>query len=80
MNSYLINDPGIDLASWKLTVEGLVSRAETYSLDQLRALPKREQITRHISIEGWAVIGSFAGMPLGKFLDWLGVTPPSVPT
>ncbi|MBY0507882.1 MAG: molybdopterin-dependent oxidoreductase [Bryobacteraceae bacterium] len=74
-NSYLTDDPGVDLATWRFTVEGQVKKPGAYSLDDLRALPKRVQVTRHICIEGWAVIGSFGGVPLGAFLRHVGAAP-----
>ncbi len=75
LNSYLTDDPGIDLAKWTLRVEGAVARPGEYSLAQIQALPKRQQITRHICIEGWAVIGSFGGVSMGRFLDTVGAQP-----
>ena len=75
VNSYLTDDPGIDLASWRLSVSGDVARPGDYTIDQIRSLPKIQQITRHICIEGWSVIGSFAGARLADFLQMAGAAP-----
>jgi len=72
VNSYLVGDPEIDLDGWRLEVSGLVERAGACTLDEIRALPKVAQNTRHLCIEGWDVIGNFAGAPLAAFLRHVG--------
>lgn len=74
-NSYLVDDPEIDLERWRLVVEGAVSRPGSYDLDDLRALPRVTQNTRHVCVEGWDVVGSFGGVRLGDFLDHVGADP-----
>ena len=56
-------------ADWRLHVDGLVRRPGDFSLDALRALPSRTQITRHDCVEGWSCIGQWTGVPLGDVLD-----------
>jgi DMSO/TMAO reductase YedYZ molybdopterin-dependent catalytic subunit len=77
VNSYLTEDPGVDPASWRLTVKGdAVSHQREYTLTQIRnSLPKVEQITRHICIEGWDAIGHFGGARLSDFLQLAGAEP-----
>ena len=72
INSYSEYSPVNDLATWALTVEGLVQRPGDYTLDQIRSLPKQTQNVRHICIEGWDVIGNFAGVRLADFLRFVG--------
>jgi DMSO/TMAO reductase YedYZ molybdopterin-dependent catalytic subunit len=72
VNSYLTDDPEIDLADWRLEVSGQVTRATEMTLDAIRQLPKRVQNTRHLCVEGWEVIGAFGGTPLASFLDRIG--------
>jgi DMSO/TMAO reductase YedYZ molybdopterin-dependent catalytic subunit len=55
-------------ADWKLVVDGLVEQAGAWSLEQLRALPSRTQITRHDCVEGWSAIGQWTGVPLAQLL------------
>ena len=53
---------------WRLAVAGLVRKPAEFSLAQLRALPRRVQITRHDCVEGWSAIGKWAGVPLHAVL------------
>jgi len=57
---------------WRLRVDGLVSQPMELSLDQLRNLPSRTQITRHDCVEGWSCIGQWTGAVLGDLLDLAG--------
>lgn len=75
VNSYLTEDPGAALDQWKLTVTGAVARPGEYTLKQIRSLPRIQQITQHVCIEGWAAIGSFAGARLADFLRLVGAEP-----
>jgi len=75
LNSYLTHDPEVDLDEWRLRVDGLVHTPRDYSLDDIRALPRVRQNTRHICIEGWDVIGSFGGVRVADFLVAVGADP-----
>lgn len=55
-------------ADWKLVVDGLVEQPGAWSLDQLRAMPSRTQITRHDCVEGWSAIAKWTGVPLAQLL------------
>lgn len=57
---------------FRLQVGGLVSNKKSWSLDELYALPKAEQITRHICVEGWSAIGRWGGTPFAGFLQRIG--------
>jgi DMSO/TMAO reductase YedYZ molybdopterin-dependent catalytic subunit len=54
---------------YRLQVAGLVERPLEFSLEALRALPARTQVTRHDCVEGWSVIGQWSGVPLARLLD-----------
>lgn len=56
-------------ASYRLRVDGLVERPMAISLEQLRAMPSRTQITRHDCVEGWSAIGQWTGTRLSYVLD-----------
>jgi DMSO/TMAO reductase YedYZ molybdopterin-dependent catalytic subunit len=71
-NSYAGDDPGIDLEAWTLQVGGLVARPGDYTLQQIQALPKVRQNTRHVCVEGWNVIGRFGGARLSDLLMLVG--------
>lgn len=75
INGYDVDDPGVDLENWTLTVSGEVQRPGEYTLAQIRALPKIRQNTRHVCVEGWDVIGRFGGTRLSEFLKLVGADP-----
>lgn len=56
-------------APYRLKVGGLVEAPFELSLDELRALPARTQITRHDCVEGWSCIGKWTGVPLGALIE-----------
>jgi DMSO/TMAO reductase YedYZ molybdopterin-dependent catalytic subunit len=60
-------------ADYRLVVDGLVERPLSLSLDQVRALPARTQITRHDCVEGWSSIAKWSGARLGPLLDQAGL-------
>ena len=62
-------------ADWKLVVDGLVERPLTLSLDEIKALPARTQITRHDCVEGWSSIGEWTGARMGALIDMAGLKP-----
>ena len=68
INGYDVEDPGVDFAKWNLTVSGAVQKPGDYTLAQIQALPRVAQNTRHVCVEGWDVIGRFAGARLSDFL------------
>ena len=53
---------------WSLRVDGLVGRPSDLSLERLRAMRSRTQITRHDCVEGWSAIGKWTGVPLSEVL------------
>ena len=71
-NFYDVADPGVDLNTWTLKVQGLVQRRGEYKLEQIQALPKVVQNTRHVCVEGWDVIGNFGGARASDFLRLIG--------
>jgi len=72
INDYDVDDPGIVFENWNLTVSGLVQKPGDYKLDQIQALPRVRQNTRHVCVEGWDVIGRFGGARLSDFLRAIG--------
>jgi len=71
-NGYDVLDPEVDLEKWTLTVEGDVQKPGEYTLAQVQGLPKINQNTRHICVEGWDVIGAFGGTRISDFLKLVG--------
>jgi DMSO/TMAO reductase YedYZ molybdopterin-dependent catalytic subunit len=64
--------PVIEPASFRLNISGLVDKNADWTLDQLYALPRFTQITRHICIEGWSAIGKWTGVRFSDFLKRIG--------
>jgi DMSO/TMAO reductase YedYZ molybdopterin-dependent catalytic subunit len=62
----------VDEATYKLTLSGMIAKKDSWTLDQLRALPQESAITRHICVEGWSLIGKWGGVPLKTFLEMVG--------
>ena len=62
-------------ADWRLSVTGLVEHPLSLSLDNLRRLPQRTQITRHDCVEGWSAIGEWTGPQLATILRGAGLRP-----
>jgi len=56
-------------ADYRLEVGGLVTTPLSLSLDEIRALPSRTQITRHDCVEGWSAIGKWKGARLSALLQ-----------
>ncbi len=56
-------------ADWRLEVRGLVETPLSLSLNDLKALPQRTQITRHDCVEGWSAIAEWSGPQLSTLLD-----------
>src|SRR6266404_5899762 len=53
--------PKIDAASYKLNLSGLVDRRTPWTLQDLYQLPQESQVTRHVCVEGWSMIGKWTG-------------------
>ncbi len=58
---------------WRLEVRGMVDTPLSLSMENLRALPQRTQITRHDCVEGWSAIGEWTGPQLSVLLEAAGV-------
>jgi len=54
---------------WRLQVGGLVQHSLCLSLDDIRALPRQEQITLHTCVQGWSGIGKWAVVHLMEIVE-----------
>ena len=72
INDYDVDDPGVNLENWTFTVSGALQKPGEYHLEQVQALPKFRQNTRHVCVEGWDVIGRFGGARFSDFLNMIG--------
>jgi len=73
-NAYYSEDdvPEIDGDDFKLGLSGLIAHRKPWSLEELYALPQVSQVTRHICVEGWSMIGKWTGVPFRTFLERIG--------
>ena len=62
-------------ADWRLTFDGLVARPSAFSLDELRRMPSRTNITHQACEEGWSFIAEWTGVPLSYVLNLVGTQP-----
>ena len=60
---------------WSIVVDGAVAHPQAFSMDQIRRMPARTQITRHDCVEGWSAIAKWTGVPLKLLLDRAGIRP-----
>lgn len=60
-------------ADWRLEVGGLVDTPLSLTMDNIRRLPHRTQITRHDCVEGWSAIGQWTGPQLSVLLEAAGL-------
>lgn len=54
---------------YSLRVYGLVASPKSFSLAELKAMPKQEQITEHFCIQGWSGVAEWGGVPMRHILD-----------
>ncbi len=64
--------PVVDPDDYELEVGGMVAKKDTWTLDDLYALPQTSQVTRHICVEGWSAIGKWGGVTFSEFLNRIG--------
>ncbi|MBL8232122.1 MAG: molybdopterin-dependent oxidoreductase [Bryobacterales bacterium] len=62
-------------STWRLEVGGLVANPITLSLADLRAMPRRSQVTALACEEGWSYVAEWIGVPLAHVLREAGVKP-----
>jgi len=58
-----------NFADWRLVVGGLVEKPLELSLEELRRVAFRTQITRHDCVEGWSCIAKWRGARLSTVLQ-----------
>lgn len=64
--------PEVDGAAFRLELSGRIANQRPWTLPELNALPRVNQITRHICIEGWSAIGAWGGVRFSDFLTRIG--------
>jgi DMSO/TMAO reductase YedYZ molybdopterin-dependent catalytic subunit len=64
-----------DFKDWRLAIGGLVARPVTLSVDEIKRLPVRRQITEIACEEGWSYVAEWIGAPLSDVLAAAGILP-----
>jgi len=64
--------PDLKPDDYRLMLSGLVADKRPWTVAQLYALPQVSQVTRHVCVEGWSMIGKWTGAPLKTFLERVG--------
>jgi DMSO/TMAO reductase YedYZ molybdopterin-dependent catalytic subunit/thiosulfate reductase cytochrome b subunit len=62
-------------SAYKLEVGGLVENPLRLSLSDLRAMPKKTQVTKHCCIQGWSAVAEWGGVELKRILELCRVRP-----
>ena len=60
---------------WRVSVDGMVARPASFSLDQIKSFPSHSQITMVQCEEGWSYIAEWIGVPLSHVLQAAEVHP-----
>jgi methionine sulfoxide reductase catalytic subunit len=64
-----------EFASYRLRISGLVESPQEFSLTELKAMPKQEQIPTHFCIQGWSGVAKWGGVPMRHILELVRPTP-----
>jgi DMSO/TMAO reductase YedYZ molybdopterin-dependent catalytic subunit len=64
--------PRTDPATFRLQLAGMIANRQPWTVEQLHDLPQVSQVTRHVCVEGWSMIGKWTGTPLSTFLQRVG--------
>ena len=68
--------PTFDPDTWKLTIDGLVSKTLTISYEELLKLESEEQVTEFHCVEGWSVENvKWKGVRLKVLFEMAGLAP-----
>lgn len=58
-----------NFAGYALEIDGLVEQPLHLTLNDLRAMERQSQITKHRCIQGWSAVGEWTGVPLRCLIE-----------
>ena len=64
--------PKLSAGDYRLELSGLIANKQPWTVEQLYSLRQESQITRHVCIEGWSMIGKWTGPRFSDFLKRVG--------
>jgi len=74
--SYFISDSmPFPPSNWVLKVGGMVDRPTTFTIEQLKQMPRTEMRIRHHCVEGWSAVASWQGVRLSEIAKLVSVDP-----
>lgn len=59
---------------YRISIDGLVAHPASFSVDEIKRMPARSQITHQACEEGWSFIAEWNGTPLSEVLARVGVS------
>jgi DMSO/TMAO reductase YedYZ molybdopterin-dependent catalytic subunit len=62
-------------AGWSLKVGGMIARPGTFTLEQLKAMPRTDMRVRHHCVEGWSAVAAWHGLRLSELARAVGIDP-----
>jgi len=72
---YIADDIPTAPAACALKVGGLVARPSTFSLDQLKQMPRTDMRIRHHCVEGWSAVAAWHGVRVSDLARIVGASP-----
>ena len=64
--------PKLSASDYRLSLSGQIADKRPWTVEELYRLPQVSQVTRHVCVEGWSMIGKWSGAPLREFLLRIG--------
>jgi DMSO/TMAO reductase YedYZ molybdopterin-dependent catalytic subunit len=74
---FIADDMPLAPDGWALKVGGLVARPATFSLDQLKRMPRTDMRIRHHCVEGWSAVAAWQGVRVSEIAKIVGASPES---
>jgi DMSO/TMAO reductase YedYZ molybdopterin-dependent catalytic subunit len=62
-------------AGWSLKVGGMIAHPGTFTLEQLKSMPRTDMRVRHHCVEGWSAVAAWHGLRLSELASAVGVDP-----
>ncbi len=72
---FIADDMPLAPDGWALKVGGLVAHPATFSLDQLKRMPRTDMRIRHHCVEGWSAVAAWQGVRVSEVAKIVGASP-----
>lgn len=74
--SYHVSDAiPLSPSGWVLNVKGMVAHPRSFSLEELKRMPRTEVRVRHHCVEGWTAVATWHGVKLSVLAEAVGADP-----